>query len=96
MQMVSVMRIHMVVVDVMRMMIDVVWIMNHLVVDHLRLDQLEDGNGSGQHERQQAQSQRLPRLQGDQSHGQRDQHRSLELQTDQEGDDHLLDDTATC
>lgn len=92
-QMVSVMVVHMV-------MIDVVWVvmreMNHLVVDYFGLDQFEDGNRSSQHERQQAQCERLPRLQSNQSHGQRHQHGSLELQTDQERDDDLLNDAASC
>lgn len=63
--------------------------MHHLVVYHFGFGDLEDDHCGREDDRQQAESEGLPRLEGDQGEGQGHQGTDLELEAEQEGDDDL-------
>lgn len=71
-------------------------VVQDLDADHLGLGEPVDDHGGGQDQRQQAQRESLPGLERDDGDGHRDQHGRLELEAQQERDDDLPDETATC
>lgn len=68
--------------------------MQDLYADHFGLGEPVDDHGRGQYQRQETESQSLPRFQRD--YGDRDgyQHGGLELQAQKERDDYFTDETA--
>lgn len=69
-------------------------VVDHLVGD-LGLGQLEDEHRSAEDHGEKTEGEGLPGLQSDQSQSERYQRGSLELETQQERDHHLLDEAAT-
>lgn len=66
-----------------------------LVVEHLGLGDLEDDHGGGEDDAEEAQGERLPRLERDERQGERHERAHLELETQQEGDDDLAQHAAS-
>lgn len=68
----------------------------HDLVSNFRLGQLEDHHRTAKDQGQEAESQRLPRLQGDQSESEGHQGGRFELEAKQERYHDFLDETTTC
>lgn len=76
-------------------MLHMVGVVYHLVVDNLGLGNLENNQGTGQHQREQTQSHGLPGLECNESKSQGHQYGGLQLQTQQEGQHSLADHAAS-
>lgn len=71
---------------------------NHLVAQNLLGfgGEFEHHQSPGQHQRKETESEGLPGFESDEGKSQRQEGGGLELQTQEEGDDHLLDETTLC
>ena len=65
------------------------------LVGDLGLGQLEDEHGAAEDEREEAEGEGLPRLQGDEGESQGHQSSRLELETQQEGDHDFLHEASS-